>query len=105
MHELLFDDNFKTKIAKGLSLVDFNAPWCAPCKMQEPILEKLSQKYKDKVRIGAMNIDENKKTADRFGIQSIPTLIIFQKGKEIQRFVGLQSEGTLSDALEQLIKP
>lgn len=101
MKDVISDDNFKEEIARGLSLVDFNAPWCAPCRMQEPILEKLSKQYQGRVRIAAMNIDENKNTAQLFGIRSIPTLIIFKKGKEIQRFVGLQSEGTLSDSLNQ----
>ena len=101
MKDEISDSNFKKEIARGLSLIDFNAPWCAPCRMQEPILETLSKRFEGLVRIAAMNIDENPETAGLFGIRSIPTLIIFNQGKEIQRFVGLQSEGTLSDALNQ----
>ena len=103
MKDVISDKNFKKEISQGLSLVDFNAPWCAPCRMQEPILEKLSKRYEGRVRIAALNIDENRNTANRFGIRSIPTLIIFNKGKEVQRFVGLQSEGTLSDSLDLLL--
>lgn len=101
---MLSDHSFNKTITHGLSLIDFNAPWCAPCRIQKPILDKLSKRFEGKVHIATMNIEENKATADRFGIRSIPTLIIFNKGREIQRFVGLQSEGTLSDALKHHMK-
>ena len=88
----------------GLALVDFGAPWCAPCSLQEPIIRQLAAQFKGRVLIGAVNIDESRDVALNLGIQSIPTLILFKNGKEMQRFVGLQSEITLSEALERLLE-
>ena len=88
----------------GLALVDFGASWCAPCSLQEPIIRQLAAQFKGKVLIGAVNIDKSRDVALNLGIQSIPTLIIFRNGREMQRFVGLQSEVTLSEALEKLLK-
>jgi thioredoxin 1 len=88
----------------GLALVDFGAPWCAPCSLQEPIIQQLAAQFKGKVLIGAVNIDESRDVALNLEIQSIPTLILFKNGIEMQRFVGLQSEDTLSEALEKLLK-
>ena len=93
----------ETAIEGGVTLMDFNAPWCAPCRSQEPILENLAENFKGKALIAAMNVDENRDVALRLGIQSIPTLIIFKDSKEIQRFVGLQAEATLSESLEKLV--
>ena len=87
----------------GLTLVDFGAPWCAPCRLQEPIIRRLAAQFEGKASMAAVNITENGDLASRLGIQSIPTLILFRNGKELQRFVGLQSKATLSDALEKFI--
>jgi len=94
---------YEKTIESGLTLMDFNAPWCAPCRTQEPILEQLSAQYEGKAVISAMNVDENQDIAAMLGIQSIPTMIIFKNNKEIQRFVGVQSESTLSDAMDKLL--
>jgi len=94
---------YEKVIESGLTLMDFNAPWCAPCRTQEPILERLSTQYEGKAIISAMNVDENQDIAATLGIQSIPTMIIFKNNKEIQRFVGVQSESTLSDAIAGLL--
>ena len=96
-------EEYESIIENGLTLMDFNAPWCAPCRTQEPILEQLSIQYEGKAIISAMNVDEHQDIAATLGIQSIPTLIIFKNNKEIQRFVGVQSQGVLSDALEKLL--
>ncbi|MBW1784303.1 MAG: thioredoxin fold domain-containing protein [Deltaproteobacteria bacterium] len=97
------EEGFETAIQGGVTLMDFNAPWCAPCRSQEPILEDLAENFKGKALIASMNVDENRDIAVRLGIQSIPTLIIFKDSKEIQRFVGLQAEATLSESLERLV--
>jgi len=96
-------EDYETAIESGLTLMDFNAPWCAPCRTQEPILEQLSIQYEGKAIISAMNVDENQDIAAMLGIQSIPTMILFKNNKEIQRFVGVQSESTLSDAMDKLL--
>ncbi len=90
-------------IENGLTLMDFNAPWCAPCRTQEPILEQLAIQYEGKASIAAVNVDENQDIAASLGIQGIPTMIIFKNNKEIQRFVGVQSESALSDAMDKLL--
>jgi len=87
-----------------LTLVDFGAPWCAPCHLQEPIIRQLASKFEGKVLVAEMNIDENRHMASMLGIRSIPTLILFRNGKEIQRFVGLHSEGSLSEAFKKILE-
>jgi thioredoxin 1 len=89
---------------KGLTLVDFDAPWCVPCRLQKPILRQVAAQFQRRALIAVMNIDENRDLASTLGIQGIPTLILFRNGKEIQRFVGLQSESTLSEAVKKLLK-
>lgn len=103
MNEILSQQDFDKIIGKGVTLLDFNAPWCAPCRAQEPILEKLAAEYKGKASIAAMNIDKNSEIAGKLGIQSIPTLIVFKNGKEIQRLVGLQSKDYLADILDKIL--
>ena len=97
-------EEFKQSIKTGVSLVDFNAPWCGPCRAQEPIIEKLAEQYTGKATIAEMNVDDNQETAVALGIQSIPTLALFKDGKEVRRFVGLQSSQTLMQALEETIQ-
>jgi thioredoxin 1 len=101
--EIKSNEEFDKIIKSGLVLVDFNAPWCGPCRSQEPILKSLAEKLKGKAFVAAMNIDNHQSLAAKFAIQGIPTLIIFKNNKEIQRFIGLQSEGTLADAIENAL--
>lgn len=96
-------EDFRNTIHKGITLVDFNAPWCGPCRAQEPIIHELSEEYEGRVHIAEMNVDENQETAAKLGIQSIPTLTLFRDGQELQRFVGLQAKNTLTDALENAL--
>ena len=90
----------KQTIMTGVALVDFGAPWCSPCLAQEPIMEELSIRFKDRAVIATVNVDKHKPMALKLGIKSIPTLTIFKQGREVQRFVGLQPAGTLADAIE-----
>lgn len=91
-------------IGSGVTLVDFSAPWCSPCRMQKPAIEALAEQHTGKVVFAEINVDENRQAAMAYGIMSIPTIIIFRDGKEIKRFVGLQSEKTLSAAIERVLK-
>ena len=102
--KILSTEDFENAIENGVSLVDFNAPWCAPCRMQGPIIQQLSEQFEGKALIAEMNIDENRETAVKMGIQSIPTLAVFKNGKEIQRFVGIQSQDTLSKAIKEMLE-
>jgi len=101
--EIRSKTEFDTTIQNGVTLVDFNAPWCAPCRSQEPILERIADLFDGRALVAAMNIDNHQMIAMELGIQSIPTLIIFKNSNEIQRFIGLQPETTLSGALEKLL--
>jgi len=96
-------ENYDTEVTKagGLVLIDFWAPWCGPCKMQTPILEKLSQSPDITATIAKVNTDDNPDLAQKFGISSIPTLVIMNKGQEIDRFVGVQPEAVLKRKLTQ----
>jgi thioredoxin 1 len=99
MGTVVFDDSFKN----GVSLIDFSANWCAPCKAQEPIIKNLVHKFKNRASIIEVDIDNNRDLATKFMVQSIPTLIIFKNGKEIKRFIGLQTENTISKSLENAL--
>lgn len=95
----LTTDNFNETIASGTVLVDFWAPWCGPCKMQTPILDKVAEAIGDKAVVAKVNVDENAPLAAEYGVRSIPTLLVFKGGKKVQDFVGVQQENTLVDAL------
>ena len=88
-------DNFEKSIANGVALVDFWAEWCGPCKMQLPIIEEFSGEMEGKATIGKVNVDEELELAQSFGIQSIPTLILFKDGKPVKKLVGLNSKEAL----------
>ena len=92
-------ENFKETIASGTVLVDFWAPWCGPCKMQAPILDKVAEKIGDKAVIAKVNVDEAAPLAAEFGVRSIPTLIVFKNGEKVQDFIGVQQEPVLIAAL------
>lgn len=91
----LTKDNFQASIAEGVTLVDFWAPWCGPCKMQLPIVEELSKELEGTAKIGKINVDNEPELASQFGVMSIPTLILFKDGQPVDKMVGLQSKEAL----------
>jgi thioredoxin 1 len=98
------DQNFDTAVtaADKPVLIDFWAPWCGPCQIQGPIVEEIAALVGQKAVIGKMNVDENPETAQKFGIMSIPTVILFAGGKPVKQFVGVQSKETLLSELGKL---
>lgn len=85
-------------------IVDFWAPWCGPCKMVAPTLEKIAKEYEGKLIVAKVNTDENQEWASRYGIQGIPTMLFFSDGKIIHRQVGAVPEGMLREALNQFLE-
>ncbi len=96
-------ETLETGIETGVTMVEFSAPWCSPCRMQKPAIEELAEQHIGKVMFAEVNVDENQQAAMKYVIMSIPTIIIFKDGKEIQRFVGLQPANTLSVAIENAL--
>ncbi len=85
------------------TLIDFFAEWCGPCKMQTPILHKVADEYSSKMNFGAVNVDEAEEIAAKYGVQSIPTLIVFKKGKVLKRAEGMKNESQLKEWLKEYL--
>lgn len=106
MSEIILNaENFEAEVLKSDSpvLVDFYADWCGPCKMQGPIIEELAAELAGKAKVGKLNIDLSSAIAEKYGVMSIPTLIIFQGGEIKKTFVGLQGKEGLKSELEKFI--
>lgn len=97
------DADFETQVEKnlGVTVVDFWATWCGPCRMIAPILEQLSIEYEGKVRVTKLDVDSNQKTAMRFDVRSIPTLIFFKDGKVVDRVIGAVPKAALTAKFQQ----
>jgi len=101
--ELSSQKAFENSIENGVTLVDFNAPWCAPCHAQEPILDQVEKAFKNKATFLKINIDHNQEIAVQLGIQSIPTLVFFKEGKEITRLIGTQDATSIDRVLTDIM--
>lgn len=99
------DQTFEQEILQhqGVALVDFWAPWCGPCRRIGPIIEELAQEYDGRAKIVKLNVDENPDTPARYGIQGIPTLLLFKDGELVDSLVGLQSKETLVKRLDAVL--
>ena len=102
----LSSENFEKEVlnSQQLVLVDFYADWCGPCKIMAPIIEELANELQGKAKVGKINVDENQDLAMEYGIMSIPTIVIFNKGKELKRLIGVKSKSELLSFLERLVK-
>ena len=96
------DANFDQLVLKSEQpvMVDFWAAWCGPCRTVGPIVEDLASTHADKVTVGKLNVDDNQATAAKFGIMSIPTLILFKDGKPVKKIIGVRSKGNLEREFE-----
>ena len=101
--KLSTENHFQETITTGVVLIDFNASWCGPCRFQGPIIKDIAKQSEGQALVSEVNVDENREMAIRLGIQSIPTLILFKNGQEMQRFIGLQTREVLSRAIENVL--
>ena len=103
MARIFNEETFKSEVleGKGLALVDFFADWCGPCKMMAPSIEELAEEYEGKVLIGKINIDEYLNPAMQYKVMSIPTLILFKDGEEVDKSIGLISKSEIGDMIKK----
>ena len=99
----LNSSNFDSTIANGVTLVDFWAPWCGPCRMIAPIIEELAEDFEGKATIAKVNTDEEQDIAIRYGIRSIPTLLFFKDGEVVDQMIGAAGKQVIADKLDALL--
>lgn len=99
------DKNFQAQVLKSDKpvLLDFFADWCGPCQMAAPIIEQLSEEYADKLSVGKLNVDDNNQTASQFGVMSIPTIILFKGGKEVDRKIGFAGRTGYEEMIKKVL--
>ena len=103
---VLTDSNFKSEVLQSATpvLVDFWAEWCGPCRALAPVVEKIAAANAGKVKVGKLNVDENPESAQQYGIQGIPTLLIFKEGKVAHQIVGFQAQANIQRALDEVLR-
>jgi thioredoxin 1 len=98
------DENFQEEVLNSskLTVVDFWAPWCGPCQMVVPIIEELAKEYSEEVKIGKMNVDENRETPMNYGVMGIPNIAFFKNGEKVGEIVGANPKEVIKAKIEEL---
>jgi thioredoxin 1 len=99
------DNDWNTEVlgANEPVLVDFWAPWCGPCRMVAPVVDELAGEYGEKVKFVKLNVDDNTATAARYGIRSIPTLMVFKRGEPVEQLIGFKPKSVLKQSLDRAL--
>lgn len=100
---VLTDATFQKTIKTGVTLVDFWAPWCTPCRLQDPAINALADEMDGKVKVCKLNVDEHKKAATKMKIRNIPNIIIFKNGKPVKQLIGVKSQRQIEKALNSVV--
>jgi len=95
--------NFQATVANGVTLVDFWAEWCGPCRMMGPVLDEIAKQYAGRATVGKVNVDNEGDLAAQFGVSSIPMLAIFKNGQVVKQFVGVTPKAELAAALDAVL--
>jgi thioredoxin 1 len=99
----LSDANFQAQVKNGITLVDFWASWCMPCKMMAPVLNETAEALGNTAKIGKLDVDSNRESSAKYGVRSIPTLILFKNGQEVNRFVGVKTKDFLVKEISKVV--
>ena len=98
----LNDNNFAALVKNGVTLVDFWASWCMPCKMMAPVLNELADELGNTAKIAKLDVDSNRSSSAKYSVRSIPTMVLFKNGKEINRFVGVKTKSFLINEINKV---
>ncbi len=101
--KVLNNNNFGSVTKKGIVLVDFWAPWCAPCKMMAPVLNEIAESESSRITIAKVNVDNQQQLAGQFMVRSIPTLIFMKNGKEVKRYIGFKPKSVILNEIDRLL--
>jgi thioredoxin 1 len=104
MAEELTNGEFNDFVKEGLVLIDFSADWCMPCVIMGPIIDELSEKFEGKLKVGKVNVEDNRELAAKFQVNSIPNFILFRDGKKVEQFVGAMSADDFEKKLNVFVK-
>ncbi len=101
--KVLNTDTFDSHVKSGVTVIDFWAPWCGPCKMLAPVIEQISDEYGGRLQICKVNVDDNQNLAARYGIMSIPSVLVFKDGEVVDKMVGSRPKSQIKEMIDKYI--